>query len=230
MGRGEYVFSSIGSNGVRALPGATGYVRSYADVFRERVAELDAAIQQADRDYTATYSTNWQSGYGKPGEPGLDQSVVIKHWRPFVQNWNGTREWLLKRLLAGQIDRGDALVLATWAGRFNDFKMSAAASMGLYTTAPNVTIRGEADAEQGKTPRWKIAAGVAAALGVGYFVLVRPSIKAGDRRLAEARKLASDVGLRSGMTEDEKDRAFDAYYKKKGYPSYLLSTARKVTT
>ena len=229
MGRGEYGHSSIGSNGVRELPGATGYVRTYADVFRERVAELDAAIQQADRDYMTTYSTNWRSGYGKPGEPGLDQSVVIKRWQPFVQNWNGTREWLLKRLYAGQIDRGDALVLAAWAGRFNEFKMSASASMGLYTTAPSVTIRGDAE-ETAKTPRWKIAAGVAAALGVGYLVLVRPTIKAGDRRLAEARKLASDVGLRSGMTEGEKDRAFDAYYKKKGYPSYLLSTAPKFTT
>jgi len=78
-------------------------------------------------------------------------------------------------------------------------------------------------------PWVKIAIG-AAALGVGYLALVRPSIKAGDRRLAEARKLAADVGLKSGMTAEEQDRAFDAYYKKKGYPSYLLSTARKVTT
>ena len=88
-------------------------------------------------------------------------------------------------------------------------------------------------AEQGrpsKTPWWKIAIGAGAVLGVGYLVLVRPSIKTGARRLAEARKLASDVGLQSGMTEEERDRAFDAYYKKKGYPSYLLSTARKVTT
>lgn len=79
-------------------------------------------------------------------------------------------------------------------------------------------------------PWWKIALGAGAALGVGYLMFVRPSIKAGDRRLAEVRKLASDVGLRSGMTEAETDRAFDAYYKKKGYPSYLLSTAPKVTT
>ena len=81
-----------------------------------------------------------------------------------------------------------------------------------------------------KTPWWKIAIGATAVLGVGYLVLVRPSIKAGDRRLAEARKLASDVGLRSGMTQEEQDRAWDAHYKKKGYPSYLLSTARKITT
>ena len=80
-----------------------------------------------------------------------------------------------------------------------------------------------------KTPWWKIAIGATAALGVGYLVLVRPSIRADDRRLAEARKLASDVGLKYGMTQEEQDRAFDAYYRKLGYPSYLLSTARKVT-
>ena len=89
---------------------------------------------------------------------------------------------------------------------------------------------GAEEERSSKTPWWKIAIGATAALGVGYLVLVRPSIKAGDRRLAETRKLASDVGLRSGMTEDERDRAFDAYYKKKGYPSYLLSTAPKFTT
>ena len=106
---------------------------------------------------------------------------------------------------------------------------------GEYTSIGSNGIRGlpqppgTGATEQG-TSRWKIAAGVAAALGVGYLVLVRPSIKAGDRRLAEARKLASDVGLTYGMTEEEKDRAFDAYYEKKGYPSYLLSTAPKFTT
>jgi len=78
-------------------------------------------------------------------------------------------------------------------------------------------------------PWVKIAIG-AAALGVGYLALVRPSLKAGERRLSEARQLAADVGLKYGMTEEEKDRAFDAYYKKKGYPSYLLSTAPKWTT
>ena len=80
------------------------------------------------------------------------------------------------------------------------------------------------------TPWWKIALGAGAVLSVGYLALVRPSIKTGERRLAEARKLASDVGLRSGMTEEERDLAFDAYYKRKGYPSYLLSTAPKFTT
>ena len=85
-------------------------------------------------------------------------------------------------------------------------------------------------AESSGTPWWKIALGVGAALGVGYLVLVRPSIKAGERRLAEARRLASDVGLTYGMSEAEVDRAFDAYYKKQGYPSYMLSTAPKFTT
>jgi hypothetical protein len=78
-------------------------------------------------------------------------------------------------------------------------------------------------------PWGKIAIGVAV-LGVGYLALIRPSIKAGERRLAEAKQLASDVGLTLGMTEEERDRAFDAYYKKKGYPAYLLSTAPKFTT
>jgi hypothetical protein len=59
---------------------------------------------------------------------------------------------------------------------------------------------------------------------------VRPSIKAGDRRLAEARQLASDVGLRLGMTQAEQDATWDAYYKKRGAPEYMLSTAPKVTT
>jgi hypothetical protein len=78
-------------------------------------------------------------------------------------------------------------------------------------------------------PWGKIAIGVGI-LGVGYLALVRPSIKTGERRLAEAKQLASDVGLTIGMTEEERDRAFDAYYKKKGYPAYLLSTAPKFTT
>ena len=89
---------------------------------------------------------------------------------------------------------------------------------------------GAEEEQSSKTPWWKIALGASAVLGVGYLVFARPSIKTGERRLAEARKLASDVGLKYGMTEEEKDRAFDAYYKKKGYPSYLLSTAPKFTT
>jgi hypothetical protein len=86
-----------------------------------------------------------------------------------------------------------------------------------------------AAAPNGSLPWGKIAIGVTV-IGVGYLALIRPSIKAGERRLAEAKKLASDVGLTIGMTEEERDRAFDAYYKKKGYPAYLLSTAPKFTT
>ena len=104
---------------------------------------------------------------------------------------------------------------------------------GEYTSiGSSVTIRGDAGvgAEPESTfPWWKLGLAAGAA-GLGYLALIRPSIKTGERRLAEARKLAADVGLRSGMTEDEKDRAFDAYYKRKGYPSYLLSTAPKFTT
>ena len=108
---------------------------------------------------------------------------------------------------------------------------------GEYTSigSNSATIRrdvgvGAEEAEAESTfPWWKIAL-AAGAVGVGYLALIRPSIKTGERRLAEARKLASDVGLKYGMTEEEKDRAFDAYYKKKGYPSYLLSTAPKFTT
>ena len=87
-----------------------------------------------------------------------------------------------------------------------------------------------AAAPTGSLPWGKIAIGVGAVLGVGYLTLIRPSIKAGERRLGEAKKLASDVGLTIGMTEQERDRAVDAYYKKKGYPAYLLSTAPKFTT
>ena len=102
-------------------------------------------------------------------------------------------------------------------------------SNGVSTHAQGYYMGAEQD-RSSKTPWWKIAIGAGAVIGVGYLALVRPSIKTGARRLAEASKLASDVGLKSGMTEEERDRAFDAYYKKKGYPSYLLSTARKVTT
>lgn len=84
--------------------------------------------------------------------------------------------------------------------------------------------------EASGTPWWKIALGVGAAVGVGYLVIVLPAQKAGERRLREARQLATDVGLKLGMTEAEKDAAFDAYYKRKGYPAYLLSTAPKWTT
>jgi hypothetical protein len=242
MGRGEYGHSSIGSNGVSKT--AQGYVVHsrvrFADLFHERVAELDAAIQQADLDFVTQYQRGWTEV--KPGEPdypgkayatafGRDQSnFVLAHWQPFVRAWSATRP----ALLAGKIDPGAAILLMHWAARYNDLRRDAGASWGLETRAPmNVTIRGSVGAEpeqSSKTPWWKIAIGVSAVLGVGYLVLVRPSIKTGERRLAEARKLASDVGLRSGMTEEEKDRAFDAYYKKKGYPSYLLSTAPKFTT
>jgi hypothetical protein len=136
-------------------------------------------------------------------------------------------------LLAGKIDRGAALVLASWAARYNDLKRDAGGSFGLDTRAPRVVIRGTVGADQepsSSMPLWKKLAIGAGVLGVGYLVLVRPSIKTGERRLAEARKLASDVGLKYGMSEEEKDRAFDAYYKKKGYPAYLLSTAPKFTT
>ena len=100
---------------------------------------------------------------------------------------------------------------------------------GEYSSKPAQSYYVGAD-QSASTPLWKILLGAGAALGVGYLALVRPSIKTGERRLAEARQLASAVGLRSGMTEEERDRAFDAYYKRKGYPSYLLSTAPKFTT
>jgi hypothetical protein len=236
MARGEYGFSPIGSNGVRKLPQAEGYYvpsqRRFAELFAERVAELDAAIQQADRDYATTYQTDWRGGSPQPLKPGegLDQSrFVLGYWLPFVHAWNAARPLLL----TGNIDRAAALVLMHWAARYNDLKMDAGGSWGLETRAPSVVIRGDVDVGADPAPSkrswWKIAL-VAGAVGVGYLAIVRPSIKTGERRLAETRKLAQDVGLRSGMSEEEKDRAFDAYYKKKGYPSYLLSTARKVTT
>ncbi len=97
---------------------------------------------------------------------------------------------------------------------------------GQKPSTPNIL----AAAPDGSLPWGKIAIGAGVVLGIGYLALVRPSIKAGERRLAEAKQLASDVGLTLGMTEEERDRAFDAYYKKKGYPAYLLSTAPKFTT
>lgn len=130
------------------------------------------------------------------------------------------------------MDPAAAIVLASWAARYNDLRMGAGASWGLETTAPAVMIRGDVTADQApaSTPWWKIAIGAGVALGAGYFLFVRPSIKAGDRRLAEARQLASDVGLRLGMTQAEQDAAWDAYYKKRGSPEYMLSTAPKATT
>ena len=215
MGRGEY-HSSIGSNGVSKQ--AEGYYvpprRQFVDLFAARVAELDAAIQQADRDYATTY---------QPGQ----SHFVLMYWQPFVRAWNAARPLLL----TGNIDRAAALVLMSWAARYNDLKMDAGGSWGLETRAPSVVIRGDVGAEESesKFPWWKLGL-IAGAVGVGYLALIRPSIKTGERHLAEARKLAADVGLRYGMTEEEKDRAFDAYYKRKGYPSYLLSTAPKFTT
>jgi hypothetical protein len=157
MARGEYGRSYVG-NGVNKLPQAIGVHRSYGDVFRERVEELDAAIQQADRDYATTYQTDWratgQTGQG-PGA-GLDQShFVFTYWLPFVKEWNATRTRLLNQLLAGQIDRSDrgpALWLAYSAGRFNDLKQSAGASWALGTTAPNVVIKGEQPPSLPPTP------------------------------------------------------------------------------
>jgi len=152
MARGEYGPAFVG-NGAR-LPEATGTYRSYAVVFRERVDELDAAIQQADRDYAAKYQTDWRAAGQKPGE-GLDQSrFVFTYWLPFVKAWNVARE----QLLAGTMDRAAALVLLSWAGRFNQLKMDAGASWGLDTSAPSVTIRGGAslvgdDASQARTVR-----------------------------------------------------------------------------
>src|SRR4029077_8145964 len=134
--RGHYGNAFVG-NGSR-LPEATGTYRSYAVVFRERVDELDAAIQQADRDYAAKYQTDWRATGQKPGE-GLDQSrFVFSYWLPFAKAWNVARA----QLLAGKMDPAAALVLLSWYGLFNDLKMDSGASWGLDTTAPNVMIRG----------------------------------------------------------------------------------------
>jgi len=129
------------------------------------------------------------------------------------------------------MDHAAALGLAYWVKRFDELRTDMIMGWDIKTTAPYVAPRvgAEGDTPSSKTAWWKLAL-VAGAVGVGYLALIRPSIKTGERRLAEARKLASDVGLKYGMTEEEKDRAFDAYHKRKGYPSYLLSTAPKFTT
>lgn len=213
MARGEYCSPSVGK----------GRYRGYGDVFYERVNELDAAIQHADHDYVTGYQTEFRP----PSGHGFDQSeFVFRYWQPFVQEWHYARPLLL----GGKIDRAAALILASWAARYNELRMSAGGSWGLGTNAPPVFISGDrigAEPPAAKTPWWKIALGAGAVLGVGYLTMVRPRQKASDRRLAEARQLAADVGLRPGMTEEEKDQAFDAYYKKRGYPSYLLSNAPK---
>lgn len=185
----------------------------------DRVNELDAAIQQADHDF-ATHAG------GQSFDPA---EFVHRYWQPFLHAWTAARP----ALLAGKIDRSRVDDLASWIARYNELWSSATGSWGFRTSAPIVFFRGGdmigAELPSDKKPWWKKAAGIGAVLGVGYLVLVRPRQKAGDRRLAEAHQLAADVGLHYGMTEEEKDRAFDAYYKRKGYPSYLMSTAPKFT-
>lgn len=177
MARGEYGPALVG-NGRPELPTQTAFYRSYAVVFRERLGELDAAIQQADQDYAATYKTNWGAG-ATPGEPGLDQSIfVFRYWLPFVKEWNATRDRLLAQLLAGQIDRNDrgpALWLAYSAQRFNELKQSAGASWGLSTNAPTVVIHGTVEQPPApsapppsKTPS-KLASVVSGGLAIGFL-------------------------------------------------------------
>src|SRR5258706_535605 len=146
-------------NGVSAPPPAWGDHRTCADVFRERVAELDAAIQQADRDYAPMYQSPF----------------VTTYWQPFVRAWSTAR------------DRPQ-LTLASWVARYNVLKRTAERSWGLTTTAPSVVV-GADPGPPAKTPWWKIALGAGAVLGLGYLVIVRPAIKTGERRLAEARGL-----------------------------------------
>lgn len=190
----------------------------HVEIFLDRVNELDAAIQQADHDF-GTHA----------GSQSFDPAEFIqRYWLPFLHAWTAARP----ALLVGRIDRRRTDDLASWIARYNELWSSATGSWGFRTTAPIVFVRGDligADQPADKKPWWKKAAGIGAVLGVGYLVLVRPRQKAGERRLAEARQLAADVGLRHGMTEEEKDRAFDAYYQRKGYPSYLMSTAPKFT-
>lgn len=185
----------------------------------DHVNELDAAIQQADHDF-ATHAG------GQSFDPA---EFVHRYWLPFLHAWTAARP----ALLAGKIDRSRVDDLASWIARYNELWASATGSWGFRTSAPIVVFRGSAmigaELPANKTAWWKKAAGIGAVLGVGYLALVRPRQKAGERRLAEARQLAADVGLHYGMTEEEKDRAFDAYYKRKGYPSYLMSTAPKFT-
>jgi hypothetical protein len=141
MGRGEY--SSIGSNGDSALRQVEAHYtptqRHFRELFANRVGELDTAIQQADRDFATTYNMSWRYG-GHPPPPSplpVDQSrFVLSYWQPFVRAWNAARPMLL----AGKIDPAAALILMSWASRYNDLKMDAGGSWGLDTTAPSVTI------------------------------------------------------------------------------------------
>lgn len=187
MARGEYCSPSVG-NGVPRLAAAQGRYRGYGDVFYERVNDLDAAIQQADHDYVTGYQTDFRPTGQRPGH-GFDQSeFVFRYWQPFVQQWHYARP----ALLGGKIDRAAALILASWAARYNELRMSAGGSWGLDTAAPAVFISGDkigADPPSIKTPWWKIVLGAGAVLGVGYMTIVRPRQKADERRLAEARQV-----------------------------------------
>jgi hypothetical protein len=129
MARGEYGRSVVGS-AADLSPHARGFYRSYAFVFRERVEELDAAIQQASRDWLANVQSTFVSTY----------------WLPFIKAWNDARPWLLARS-----DRPAAVVLLDWANRFNDLKMTAG-TWGLATAAPDVTIRGSIGADPATMP------------------------------------------------------------------------------
>jgi len=173
MARGEYGASSVGNTAAK-LPEAQGYYRSYVTLFRDRINDLDNAIQQADYDYATTYQTDFRPGSQRPGQ-GLDQSeFVFRYWQPFVLAWRFARP----ALLAGKIDHAATLTLASWANRYDELRMSAGGSWGLETSAPAVVIHGEmisAEEPKTKTPWWKIALGAGAVLGASYLVLSRPT-------------------------------------------------------
>jgi hypothetical protein len=63
-------------------------------------------------------------------------------------------------------------------------------------------------------------------VGAGLIYLVRPHYREVKELERSVRATAREVGLKKGMTVGEQSRAWDAYYKKHGYPEDLPSRFR----
>jgi hypothetical protein len=72
-----------------------------------------------------------------------------------------------------------------------------------------------ADQPTTATPWWKIAIG-AAVIGGAAYLLTRPIVKEMQDLEREGRARAREVGITPGMSQAEQNRAWDAYYTKKG--------------
>jgi hypothetical protein len=88
----------------------------------------------------------------------------------------------------------------------------------------NTAVRGVppniGTAPSAETPWWKIAIGVGVVFGIGY-ALVSPTIKRVNKTVAGLAAEARSAGIRKGMSQAQQDRAWDAHYRKHGFPADL---------